>query len=229
MIEFLKNNSLLVLLIVGAAFTFWRLLTQRRLLRINWVAALSLSILHTLIGVACVKVFAVLETLDFSQVGATSLFGAVFFLPLVYFAAGKLFKRKLAAVFDVFTPCVIFTLLCARINCIISGCCLGVYINGASGLRYPTREMEVLFYVVLLGYLFWKERKGRLPGWQYPFYMAAYGVFRFVTEFFRDSRSDGLFHISHLWAAISVIVGYAIYAELKAQGTAAKKSQKTHR
>ena len=93
-----------------------------------------------------------LDAFDMGAMGNMSLFGAVFFMPLVYWAFAKLSGRSAADVFDVFTVCLVFTLMCARLNCIFSGCCLGAHIpiEGPTHLRFPTREMELLFYVILL-------------------------------------------------------------------------------
>ena len=88
----------------------------------KWYAALPISICHTLYGVLTVTVFAFLETgFDSNSLGNMSLFGGVFFMPLAYWLGAKLSKRKMADVFDIFTICMIFTLMCARINCIIAG------------------------------------------------------------------------------------------------------------
>ena len=87
--------TLLLLLAVGSAFSFiWLLLCKERL-RIKWPAALLLAVLHTVCGVLCVKVFAVVEVgFDMSKAGAMSLFGAIFFLPLFYYLGAKLTRRK---------------------------------------------------------------------------------------------------------------------------------------
>ncbi len=214
MLTFVQENSLVILLSAGTGFTFWWLWRQRGKLRIKWYAALILALIHTLVGVACVKIFAVLETFDFSSFGGMSLFGAIFFLPLAYFVGAKLTKRRVSEVFDVFTPCVVFTLLCARVNCLFSGCCLGQRIPGSDMLRWPTRELEIVFYIALLTWLILKERKGYVTGIFYPAYMFAYGLVRFVLEFFRESSSPIIFHLSHIWAAVTLCLGLSIYAEI---------------
>lgn len=146
--------------------------------------------LHTVLGVLSVKVFALFETGDFSNM---SLFGGVFFMPLFYWGVAKLAKQKAADVFDVFTICLVFTLMCARLNCIVSGCCLGAHIpiEGLTHLRFPTRELELLFYVLLLSRLWRKVLSGSARGMIYPIYMIAYGIFRFVTETLRFSDRTG--------------------------------------
>ena len=123
----LKEHSLIVLLLLGTIFNVFWLYRMRRQLQMKWYAVLILSVLHTAIGVCSVKVFAFLESGD---IGNMSLFGGVFFMPIAYWLGAKLIKRPYCKVCDVFTPCMLFTLMCARINCIVSGCCSGLVIPG---------------------------------------------------------------------------------------------------
>lgn len=219
-VQFIEEHVLLWVLLAAAIFTFFWLLHFQKRLRMTWWAALLLSILHVLYGVACVRVFARLEGADS---GAMSIFGAVFFMPLGYFIGGKLSKRPMAEVFDIFAVPMIFTLLCSRVNCLYSGCCLGLPI-GESGLRWPTREAEMLFYAVFLLLEAPKVWKRRTKGELYPLYMLCYGAFRFVVEFFRySSTTSSPFHLSHVWAILSFAVGLAIFAQMKKH---AKRTQR---
>ena len=139
-----------------------------------------------------------------ADAGAMSLFGGVFFMPLTYILGAKLFKRPLGEVADVFTPVMVATLMCARINCILSGCCMGLPIPGVNGVRFPTREAELIFYLVLLILLCPKIWRGRTGGRAYPVYVMAYGVFRFIVEFFRDQNTTSLFHLRHRdWSSLT--------------------------
>lgn len=215
-----KHIPLLLLLLLGTAFTFGWTMRNRDRLRYQWYAALPLALLHTLVGVACVMLFAKLENIGRPvSPGAMSLFGAIFFLPLFYFLLAKLTKRKTADVFDVFAVSMGFTLLCARVNCIFSGCCLGACITGADGPRWPTREIEIAFYAVFLTILIVRILKQKNHGEIYPLYMVSYGAFRFVIEFFREPGAGapliGVLHISHIWAILSVILGLSIYFEVQ--------------
>lgn len=222
------ENHLLLLLAAGTVFTVVWLLLMRERLRMKPCAAVILALLHTLIGVAAVKIFAFMETgFDAESLGNMSLFGGVFMMPLTYMLGSKIFKRPLGEVCDVFTPCMVFTVMCARVNCIISGCCIGLPIPGTNGLRYPTREAELLFYLILLICLIPKIRKGKTNGSAYPIYMICYGVFRFIVEFFRYSSStDTLFHLSHVWALISLLIGISVYAEIKKTQTKSKSKRR---
>lgn len=221
LLTWLSDHALILLLSCGTLFNVYWLHRCRERLHLRWLSVLLLSVLHTVLGVLSVKVFALFETGDFSNM---SLFGGVFFMPLFYWGVAKLAKQKAADVFDVFTICLVFTLMCARLNCIVSGCCLGAHIpiEGLTHLRFPTREMELLFYVLLLSQLWRKVVTGSARGMIYPIYMITYGIFRFVTETLRVSnRTDSILHVSHLWALLSLGIGISIYGELQ------KKEKKT--
>lgn len=221
LLTWLSDHALMLLLGCGTLFNVYWLHRCRERLHLRWLSVLLLSVLHTVLGVLSVKVFALFETGDFSNM---SLFGGVFFMPLFYWGVAKLAKQKTADVFDVFTICLVFTLMCARLNCIISGCCLGAHIpiEGLTHLRFPTRELELLFYVLLLSRLWRKVVTGSARGMIYPIYMISYGIFRFVTETLRFSdRTDSILHVSHLWALLSLGIGISIYGELR------KKEKKT--
>ena len=221
LLTWLSDHALILLLGCGTLFNVYWLHRCRERLHLRWLSVLLLSVLHTVLGVLSVKVFALFETGNFSNM---SLFGGVFFMPLFYWGVAKLAKQKTADVFDVFTICLVFTLMCARLNCIISGCCLGAHIpiEGLTHLRFPTRELELIFYVILLSRLWRKVLSGSARGMIYPIYMIAYGIFRFVTETLRFSdRTDSILHVSHLWALLSLGIGISIYGELR------KKEKKT--
>lgn len=224
LLTWLSDHALILLLGCGTLFNVYWLHRCRERLHLRWLSVLLLSVLHTVLGVLSVKVFALFETGNFSNM---SLFGGVFFMPLFYWGVAKLAKQKAADVFDVFTICLVFTLMCARLNCIISGCCLGAHIpiEGLTHLRFPTRELELLFYVILLSRLWRKVLSGSARGMIYPIYMISYGIFRFVTETLRvSSRANNILHISHLWALLSLGIGISIYGELQEKKTGGRRN-----
>lgn len=224
LLTWLSDHALILLLSCGTLFNVYWLHRCRERLHLRWLSVLLLSVLHTVLGVLSVKVFALFETGNFSNM---SLFGGVFFMPLFYWGVAKLAKQKAADVFDVFTICLVFTLMCARLNCIVSGCCLGAHIpiEGLTHLRFPTRELELLFYVILLSRLWRKVLSGSARGMIYPIYMISYGIFRFVTETLRvSSRANNILHISHLWALLSLGIGISIYGELQEKKTGGRRN-----
>lgn len=224
--DWLSSHSLLLLLSAGTLFSFLWLMQFRGRLNMKWYAALPIAICHTLVGVICVKAFAFMETgFNPDSLGNMSLFGGVFFMPVAYWVGAKLTKQPYGAVCDVFTPCMIFTVMCVRVNCIISGCCAGLVIPGTH-VHFPTRELEILYYIVMLILLVPRVKKSKNPGSIYPLYMASYGAFRFLDEFFRMSSTGMLFHLSHVWAAIAFAAGLSIYIEINARNHQRKKEIK---
>lgn len=214
-INLIQSYSLFFLLGIGTIFTFYWLMRFRDKLNLHWYTAILISILHTVWGVLCVSVFAFAES-GFSSdaVGNMSLFGGVFFMPLFYWGIARLLHLRSGDVFDICTNCMLFTVMCARINCMISGCCMGNLIFH-TGFRWPTREAEVVFYIILMFFIAQKIENNRTSGSIYPLYMIFYGIFRFVIEFFRFYSGRSLIHPAHIWALISLCIGFSIYAEIK--------------
>lgn len=212
---------LVILLTLGTALSSGWLLHFRGRLNMSVPAAILLAILHTLAGVASVKAFAFLESSGENTTGM-SLYGGVFFMPVLYFVGAKLAKRDARTVFDVFVFPMITTLACARVNCIISGCCGGISFFGIQGIHWPTREFEIAFYIVLTSVLARKAHGDYVPGTLYPIYMMAYGVFRFFIEWVRISDGSVFFHPAHFWSAISLGIGLSVYIELNSSAKKAK-------
>lgn len=222
---FISNNFLWVMLSISAVFTMIWLLLLRERLRMAWYLAIPIAVLHVIYGVLCVRVFARMEG---AGSDAMSLFGAVFFMPIAYYIGAKLSKRSVADVFDIFTIPLVFTLMLARVNCLHAGCCLGRLI-GSTGMRWPTREIELVFYILFLASMIPKVRKGKTQGTAYPIYMASYGGFRLVIEFFREASTNTLFHLSHLWAITAIALGVSVYIELRNRSIKRKVYDKDRR
>lgn len=175
------------------------------------VSAVLLAIFHTAAGVFCVKVFAGMESHQNPLDAGMSLFGALFLLPLFYWAGAKLTHRDTALVFDDFGMCVIIALMCVRSNCIVSGCCIGRPIAGI-GFLWPTREIEIVFWALLLVLCLSQKRRAYIKGIIYPQILMLYGIFRFCIEFLRDEDAVlGIFHFGHIWAVVAFIVGSTCY------------------
>lgn len=218
MMDWLANHSLLLLLLLATALsTVWLSRANSRLHFKLWQIVI-LGISHTCLGVLAVKAFAIIEGFgDLSVVGNMSLFGGMAFMPIFYAGVSHWGKRSARDVFDVFSISLVMTLFFARVNCLFSGCCLGAFVPGTS-LRWPTRELELVYYVVFLMMLMPRVFHGELRVQIFPLYMVSYGCFRFIVEFFRASNhAFGPFHIAHLWAFIAIVLGASILVETRQQ------------
>ncbi len=218
MIEWVNNHVFILLLAAATIAAYFWLQRFRKLLNTNNSILFLVSVLHVAIGVLCVKLFAVAETgFDQASVGNMSLFGAAFFLPLFFLIDAKIFKQEKSKVFDIFCICMLYAVFFSRMNCLFAGCCQGMMIHGLEPHRYPTRELELIFYVVFILIEAPKVYKKETHGEVYPLYMISYGVFRFAIEFLRETNSFGIFHRAHIWAFTCFVLGILFYLHVVRQ------------
>ena len=95
---------------------------------------------------------------------------------------------------DHFAALLPFTVATGRVGCLITGCCRGLpydgwcAIRGVDGImRYPTQLIEIIFQLAIGVLLLVMVKRGWLFGRLFSLYLIAYGVFRFLTEFIRDT------------------------------------------
>ena len=215
-IEFIKSHYILmILLLIATIINFvWLFFIRKELKMKIWLIVLFVMI-HTIIGVIFVALFAYMESgFDKEALGNISIYGSLFFMPIVYLFYALIRKINIGRAFDIFTISLVSTLFLARINCLIAGCCEGILI-GNTEFRVPTREMELLYYALFSIFTIPKIYKNKTNGEIYPLYMLSYGTFRFIIEFFRESDSNSIFHISHIWSIISIVLGLSIFIYLK--------------
>lgn len=223
--SFFSEHSIYIMLLIAAFINCDWLINMRKRLNMSWVAALLFAVFFEIYSLLSAKIFAVAEYgFDFSKFSNMSLFGGVFLVPVALFIGAKLSNRKVSDVFDVFSIPTVVTVLCARINCLIAGCCLGTFVPGTD-FRWPTREVEVVFYVAFLLVFMPRVFKKKTHGEVYPAYMLSYGVLRFILEFLRvTDRTESLFHLSHVWALISAGIGLAFVLYLRKKNSVSPKT-----
>jgi len=86
-------------------------------------------------------------------------------------------------------------IMLGRVGCVLHGCCLGhvcepswFTVNDANGVsRWPAAQVELLFNAFTLAAVLLLRWRKILPGQHYHFYLIAYGIFRFVHEFWRET------------------------------------------
>ena len=175
---------------------------------------IPVCVLFSLASVASVLLFASLENLLFSGLwlfGAVSTYGIYLISPLLLavFAPGK----QRAAYFSAYALYVCPSMILQRIRCLMTGCCIGKVI-GSGSLRYPTREAEILFYLVMMIVFVKKARTTSISerkDW-FPVLMMSYSVFRFICEWFREGT--GTVHPAHIWSVLVFLIGLSVYIEL---------------
>lgn len=206
----------MILLVVATIVNFVWLFFNRKDLKTNIFVLVIFSIFHTIIGIIFVGLFAYMESgFKKEALGNISLYGGVFFMPVIYLLYALISKIKISRAFDIFTISLISTLFFARINCLISGCCLGIKFPN-SEIRVPTREIELLFYLLFMIFAISKIYKNETNGYIYPIYMLSYGILRFILEFLREGDNTiGILHIGHIWSLVSIVIGILFIIYLK--------------
>ena len=154
---------------------------------------------------------------------AISTYGVYFFFPLAVYFAAKGMKRNGWRWVDMFAVYAAPSLFLMRINCLVSGCCGGRPI-GSTGFYWPTRQAEMIFYVIRFLVLIRREKAGARTGTAFPLLAGTYGTFRFIEELFRDHPGGSLFHMAHIWSMMAVIIGFGLYFELNSDRGTSKQA-----
>jgi phosphatidylglycerol:prolipoprotein diacylglycerol transferase len=116
---------------------------------------------------------------------------------------------------DRFATLLPFTIGIGRIGCLIAGCCGGLPYDGWCALRtadgvsrYPTQAIEVIFQFTVGALFILLLKRQILFGRLFSLYLVIYGVFRFLTEFIRDTpKFFGGFSGYQVIAVFMVLLG----------------------
>lgn len=212
--NFLKDNYILIIILTLATVLcfLWLLLFNKEKLNAKTWEIILISFLHTLFGVGFVKLFAIMEAgFNAERAGSMSLYGGIFFMPILYFIYAKIKKLPVGLIFDTFAVCLVLTLTLARINCLFMGCCLGAFIDEGYTVRFPSREVELVVNSLFVALAIFLIFKNKFNSKIYPLYLVYYGFFRFIIEFFREANgTDSSFHIAHVWSLIAFFIGLSI-------------------
>ena len=109
-----------------------------------------------------------------------------------------------------------------RLGCNFAGCCYGAATDGSWGLacaaydstlRVPTQLFEMFFLLILAGVMAWLYFRYKFD-YNFGVYAIAYGVWRFILEFFRDDDRGALIlglQPSQFWSILMVLAGVGYF------------------
>lgn len=218
----LLSNPVALLVPVAFPTLFLWLLNFQKKLQLTWQKAFAIYFIHATFLMAVVaKFMAIIEAGGNLEKAANyRLYGAVFFLPIIYYVWAKATKRDIKLVFDVFAIYLVLDMIFARVNCFFRGCCTGIFISEASTIRWPLREMEIAYYIIFSLIFAPKVKSGKTHGEIYPLYMITYGFFRLIFEGFREEYTGqiGMLHMAHIWSLLSITIGGFLYLKIKNRG-----------
>lgn len=149
----------------------------------------------------------------------------------IYFGVGKFYFRGKKAgihvkefnkILLVAPCCITIAHAFGRIGCLMAGCCHGAQVSGPGqgglympvngGYYIPTQLYEAIFLFILFGVLTWMYYKRY--NLTHVVYLIAYGVWRFIIEFFRtDDRGAfiGSISPSQFQSIVFVLGGIALF------------------
>lgn len=141
------------------------------------------------------------------------------------YASVELVKHLLGyrqATGDWFATIVPFGIIMGRFGCWSHGCCAGMVcepawftVTDVQGVtRWPSVQMEMLFNVIAIVAFTILRHRHKLSGQHFHLYLIAYGVFRFIHEFFRDTPRI-FFGVSGYHIAALLVTGLGIWGFVK--------------
>ena len=230
LISFVLKHSLLFVFLLGIVLCFVWAYTFREKLKLNGWQLLLFIVYTFIIGGLSAFLFARFEQLVAPSHSPSNLriYGPIYVMWAAYILPCKLVHSEPRAFVDICTPGLIISLISIRINCFYAGCCQGLMIPGAN-FRYPIRELELVFQVIILVVFARRVLKSKsYNGTLYPLYMIWYGLIRFIYEFFREPENlfFGRIHAPHVWSLISIVAGIIAYVLLKQSDPEKNKAKK---
>lgn len=158
-------------------------------------------------------------------VSGRSIAGALLFGFVAVEAAKPLLRYDLPPN-DRFAVALPFSIGLGRLGCLVAGCCRGAPYDGPLAvayddgvLRHPAQLYEALFQLAAGYVLLVLWRRQILFGRLFALYLAAYGAFRFATEFIRDTAKPygGLSAYQLMAIGMMAAGGAAIYLRSRRQ------------
>ena len=114
---------------------------------------------------------------------------------------------------DRFAIILPFSIGIGRFGCFLAGCCRGIPYNGPLAItysdgipRHPAQLYEMAFHLIMGMVLIVLYRRQILFGRLFALYLVSYGVYRFFSEFIRETAKpfDGL--SAYQWMCILMVI-----------------------
>lgn len=231
MLEFLNKYAMYLFVLAGLLLGIPAVWKQRDSAGVPSRSVVLLCVLYSVCSVISAMLFAQIESFLSSGTaggrGAISTYGIYFIGSAMMLIFSKILRLPVTGVMDLYALYAMPSFFMLRLNCLRAGCCYGLPMFN-TGLCWPTRETELIFYVVMFVILWRLLRKNEIPGQLFPLLMASYGIFRFVNQWFRDTGTSG-FHMSHGWSLLCALIGLSLYFELRAHKVKQSSSGQTRK
>lgn len=219
-IRFIKGKSIYICLLLSMFFCFIYFLKNREKFNKKTISLLLLAVIHTFAFMISCKIMyyieyaighSLLKIPEIKFESGFSFFGNIYIMPIFYILIALIFRQKIGAMINFGVPAILISSFFARLNCVITGCCLGKYILGTS-FRVPTRLIELLCYIGIFILLLYLNKKEKLKSaMALPIYYLIYGTVRLIEEPLRYNYALDTIHFGTIHSIIAICLGIIIY------------------
>lgn len=230
---------------------------NRKHARLSSDQVINLVMLGMIAGVLGARIFYVVQNWHYyskhlaaiiriDQGGLVFYGGFILSLLSLIFYIRKVLKKDTVLVLDIIAPALPLAHAFGRVGCFFNGCCYGKpaellwavsYPEGTEPFRrygnlplHPVQIYEAVLNVILSLLLFYLLRKSSKRGVTMAAYIFAYGLLRFIDEFFRGDHSDfvqGFTPAQVIGFALIPIGLYLLIKFIRNENCAAEDSQES--
>ena len=163
-----------------------------------------ISILLTIAGVIGAMLMSYIETGKF---GGTSLFGSIFFIPILLLPV-LLLRIRFSELMDLCAPAECLMLVLMKFDCLLSGCCFGKYLPSLD-IQFPSQIVEMIVFAIIMFLLLKLEHNEKNRGRIYGYYLLIYGIARFILNWFRYGVKPFVWILpaGNFWSLIAIVLG----------------------
>jgi phosphatidylglycerol:prolipoprotein diacylglycerol transferase len=123
---------------------------------------------------------------------------------------------------DRFAMALPISIATGRIGCWLSGCCLGIEMDGPLAVRgldgiprFPAPLLELVFHLTAAACLIALWRTQRMTGRLFAVFLIGYGFFRFASEFWRVTPKAFGGLSAYQWLSIGMIIAGGVALHLR--------------
>lgn len=200
-------GRLLVYLSIGTIAMLVPIMMQGAWYRVNWYKRILIAVLLAFAGTLGTFMLYYIEN---GQFGGTSFFGAVFFVPILFFPVSKMLRISYNLLMDLCAPAECAMLAIMKVQCYLTDCCGGRrFLLDGKEFVFPSQLTELANALILGVVLLLISRKNKNQGKLFPWYMILYGVTRFVLNLLRDVADMAYLPLplGNFWSLVSIAIG----------------------
>ncbi|MBR6682175.1 MAG: prolipoprotein diacylglyceryl transferase [Clostridia bacterium] len=141
--------------------------------------------------------------------GGMSYYGGILLMPIFVMPLAFLMRIPYKKVMDMCGVAAGGMLAVMRLQCVYFGCCDGREVSMfGHTFAFPSPIVELTTVLIIMVVLVIVGKKIKL-GLMYPTYMIAYGVTRFILNWYRADNSPFVWNLPHgnFWSIIAVLIG----------------------